>query len=53
MYFLLSLYIANRVVSEEIYTAGKNVTLPPAVTASTNLTSDHLNLIFSYINEIS
>ena len=26
--------------NEEIYTAGKNFTLPPAVTAWTNLTSD-------------
>ena len=39
MYFLLSLYIVNRVVSGEIYTAGKNFTLPQAVTALTNLTS--------------
>ena len=29
----------NRVVSGEIYTAGKNFTLPPAVTALTNFTS--------------
>ena len=41
MYFLLSfiIYIVNCVVSGEIYTAGKNFTLPPAVTAWTNLTS--------------
>ena len=26
--------------NEEIYTAGKKITLPPAVTAWTNLTSD-------------
>ena len=31
--------IVNRVVSGEIYTAGKNFTLPPAVTALTNFTS--------------
>ena len=29
----------NRVVFGEIYTAGKNFTLPPAVTALTNFTS--------------
>ena len=34
------IYIVNRVVSEEIYTAGKDFTLPPAVTALTNITSD-------------
>ena len=33
------IYIANRVASAEIYTAGKNFTLPPAVTALTNITS--------------
>ena len=33
------IYIVNRVVSREIYTTGKNFTLPPAVTAWTNLTS--------------
>ena len=30
--------------NEEIYTAGKNFALPPAVTAWTNLTSDRLQL---------
>ena len=45
MYFLLSLYIANRVVSEEIYTAGINFTLPPAVTALTNFTSVVITII--------
>ena len=35
------IYIVNRVVSGEIYTAGKNFTLPPAVTAWTNSTSVH------------
>ena len=38
MYFVLS-YIVNRAVSGEIYTAGKNFTLPLAVTALTNFTS--------------
>ena len=38
MYFVLYFYIA-RMVSEEIYTAGKNFALLPAVTALTNLTS--------------
>ena len=33
------MYIANRFVSGEIYTAGKNFTLPLAVTALTNFTS--------------
>ena len=33
------IYIVNPVVSGEIYTAGKNFTLPPAVTAVTNSTS--------------
>ena len=28
--------------NEEIYTAGRNFTLPPAVTAWTNLTSENL-----------
>ena len=32
-------FIVNRVVSGEIYIAGKNFTLPLAVTASTNLIS--------------
>ena len=33
------IYIVNSVVSGEIYTTGKNFTLPPAVTAWTYLTS--------------
>ena len=33
------IYIVNCVVSGEIFTAGKNFTLPPAVAALTNLTS--------------
>ena len=38
MYFVLSyIFIVNRVVSGEIYTAGKKFTLPPAVTAVTNI----------------
>ena len=32
--------------NREIYTAGKNFTLPPAVTALTNSTSDHRLRIF-------
>ena len=36
---LFTLYIENRVVTEEIYTAVKNFTLPPAVTALTDFTS--------------
>ena len=39
MYFEPFFHIVNRVVSGEIYTAGKNFTLPPAMTAWTNLTS--------------
>ena len=39
MFFVPFIYIVNRVVSGEIYTAGKNFTLPPAVTSLTNLTS--------------
>ena len=38
MYFLLSLYIVNCIVSGEIYTVGNNFILPLAVTAWTNLT---------------
>ena len=41
MYFFTFIYIANRVVSGEIYTAGKNFTLPPGVTGVTNSTSAH------------
>ena len=33
------IYIVNRVVSGEIYTAGKNLTLPLGVKGWTNLTS--------------
>ena len=33
------IYIVNCVVAGEIYTTGKNVTLPLAVTALTNFTS--------------
>ena len=33
------IYIVNRIVSGEIYTAGKNFALPPAVTAVTNFIS--------------
>ena len=33
------IYIVNHVVSREIYTTGKNFTLPPAVTGVTNITS--------------
>ena len=33
------IYVANCVVSGEIYTNGKNFTLPPPVTALTNITS--------------
>ena len=36
LYFI---HIVNRIVSGEIYTAGKKFTLPPTVTALTNLTS--------------
>ena len=39
MYFFTFIYIANRVVSDEIYTAGKSFTLPPGVTGVTNSTS--------------
>ena len=39
MYFFTFIYIVNCGVSGEIYTAGKNFTLAPAVTAWTNLTS--------------
>ena len=40
MYFVCTfIYIVNRIVYREIYTAGKKITLPPAVTAWTNLTS--------------
>ena len=39
MYCVLFIYIVNCVVSGEIYTAGKNFTLPLAVAAWTNLTS--------------
>ena len=35
----LFIYIINCVVSGEIYTAGKKFTLPPAVTALTNINS--------------
>ena len=38
-YTLNFIYIVNRVVSGEIYTAGKNFTLLPAVTGGENLTS--------------
>ena len=34
------IYIVNRVISGENYSAGKNFTLPPAVTALTNFTSE-------------
>ena len=33
------IYIVNGIVSGEIYTAGNNFTLPPAVTALINITS--------------
>ena len=39
MYFVFSGNIVNRVVAGEIYTAGKNFTLPPVVTVVTILTS--------------
>ena len=39
MYFFAFIHIVNRVVSGDIYTAGKNFTLPLAVTAWTNITS--------------
>ena len=39
------IYIVNRIVSEEIYTTGKNITLPAAVTALTNITSAYENTI--------
>ena len=38
--FCTFIYIVNRIVSGEIYTAGENFRLPPAVMAWTNLTSD-------------
>ena len=44
--FCTFIYIINRVVSGEIYTAGKNFTLPPAVTALTNFTSVYSQIIF-------
>ena len=34
--------------NEEIYTAGKNFTLPPAVTALTKFTSDYLYCMVLY-----
>ena len=40
MKFFTFIYIANRVVSGEIYTAGKKFTLLPGVTGVTNSTSD-------------
>ena len=44
----------NCVVSGEIYTAGKNFTLPPAVTAWTNLTSGKvLSRVSEYQTAIS
>ena len=43
------IYIVNHVASREIYTTGKNFTLPPAVTAWTNLNSASL----SYVNYLT
>ena len=42
------IYIVHRVVSGEIYTAGKNFTLPPAMTAWTNLTSDTMHFLICW-----
>ena len=43
MYVVLTFILYIALFLEKIYTAGKNFTLPPAVTALTNLTvgSDH------------
>ena len=53
MYFVSFIYFVNRVVSGEIYTAGKNFTLPPAVTALTNLTSAILLMGLRKKNQLS
>ena len=45
MYFFTFIYIANRVVFGEIYTTGKNFTLPAALTAVTNLTSEPVQFV--------
>ena len=44
MWFFTFIYIANRVVSGEIYTTGQNFTLPPGVTGVTNSTSASLSI---------